>query len=312
MRLAVCILLALHGAIHALGFVKAFGLLPLPQLRALAPAAWPAAALKPLGVLWLLVALTCLAAAAALALGSSAWWQLAAAGIAVSQGLICLAWGDAKAGTLVNLVLLVPVVIAAAEQRFDRESARIVASLASASQAASSDVVQHSELAALPAPVAHWLESSGVVGKPRTAAVHLRQSGALRTSPGGAWLPARAVQDFSIAEPGFVWQVRVRMAHVLPIVGRDSYVSGHGRMLIRLGGVVPLVDAADARIDQGTLLRFLGELVWFPAAALREYVRWEPVDAHSARATLTYAGVSGSALFTFDDQGRVLRVEAKR
>ena len=74
-------------------------------------------------------------------------------------------------------------------------------------------------------------------------------------------------------EPEFIWRVRVQMMHVLPVAGRDSYVDGRGRMLIKLGSVVPVVDAADEKIDQGALLRFLGEIVWFPAAALSPYIR---------------------------------------
>lgn len=313
MRAAVCVAIGIHGAIHVLGFLKAFGLAKLPELRALVPAGWHTAAPRLIGVLWLAACLVWIASAVAFAIRASGWWQLAAAGLLLSQCLIVLAWSGARAGTLVNLVLLVPIVFAAASERFERESQRATdAVLSRGAAAAAPSVVTAAELARLPAPVARWLEQSGVVGKPRATSVHLSQSGFLRTSPDGAWMPAHAEQDFAVDTPGFVWRVNVRMLKVLPVLGRDAYSGGEGRMLITLGGLLRVVDASGDKTDQGTLLRFLGEMVWFPSAALEDYMRWEAIDERSARATMTYAGRSDSAVFEVDDAGRIVNVSAMR
>lgn len=208
---------------------------------------------------------------------------------------------------LVGLVFLVVL----ADGHFQKVNDDAVRSLF-ATQEAISAPVQPADLEGLPAPVRRWLENSGVVGKPIPNAVRLKQRGLLRTSPDQAWMPASAEQYFRTDEPGFVWRVRVRMARLLPIAGRDSYRDGHGRMLIAAGSLVPVVDAADEKIDHGTLLRYLGEMVWFPAAALRPYIRWEPIDDGSARATMRYGGVEASAIFSFDEQGRFTGLEAQR
>jgi hypothetical protein len=173
-------------------------------------------------------------------------------------------------------------------------------------------VVAERELAALPPPVRNWLAASGVVGRERTRAVRLEQRGALRTGADQPWMPARAEQHFTVDAPGFVWGVEVTMKGLPYVVGRDSYIDGRGHMLIAIAGLVPVVNASGDKIDQGTLLRFLGELVWFPSAALAPYIRWEPIDATSAKATMTYGGVSAAAVFTFDEAGRMLRLEANR
>jgi hypothetical protein len=52
--------------------------------------------------------------------------------------------------------------------------------------------------------------------------------------------------------------------------------------------------------------------MWFPAAALSPYISWEPNDGDSARATMTYGGISAPAVFTFDRDGRLTNVLAKR
>jgi hypothetical protein len=53
-------------------------------------------------------------------------------------------------------------------------------------------------------------------------------------------------------------------------------------------------------------------MVWAPSSLASEYIRWEPVDSLSAQATMTYAGVSGSGVFRFNEQGDVIGFEAKR
>ncbi len=37
----------------------------------------------------------------------------------------------------------------------------------------------------------------------------------------------------------------------------------------------------------------------YPSAALNDYIKWEEIDEHSARAAMTWQGVSGSMVFTF-------------
>jgi hypothetical protein len=60
------------------------------------------------------------------------------------------------------------------------------------------------------------------------------------------------------------------------------------------------------------MLRYLGEIVWFPSAALSDYISWEAVDERSARATMRYAGVTAAAVFAFDESGRFVSLTADR
>ena len=239
------------------------------------------------------------------------WWAVALAGVLLSQGLILVAWPDAKAGTAANVILLFPILAAAAQARFDeRVATEANALLAHAGH--DTRVVARDELAALPAPVARWLEASGVVGRPRAATVRLHQRGDIRTKPDAAWMPAAAEQYFSADPPGFVWKVDAEMLRVLPIAGRDRYLGGHGQMLIKAASLVKVVNAAGEAIDVGSMLRYLAEIIWFPSAALGPYVSWEPMDATHARATLRDAGRSATAVFTFDARGRAVRLDAER
>ena len=134
----------------------------------------------------------------------------------------------------------------------------------------------------------------------------------MRTAPDKPWMPVVAEQYFSVDPPGFVWHVNGRMMRFVPIAGRDRYADGHGSMLIKLASLITVADGRGPEIDQGAMLRYLGEIVWFPSAALSHAITWEAIDARSARATMRSGGVTAAAVFTFDERGRFARLSAER
>jgi hypothetical protein len=311
MPLALALLVLLHALLHLLGFVKAFGIAPVPGLggRTLVPLS--AAGEKGVGLLWLVACVLLVAAAALLALGRERWWMVGAGGIALSQLLVVNAWPDAKAGTVVNALLAVTIVVAAAGSRFDRETRAAVARLY-ARVPATAPIVTADELGPLPAPVRRWLVGAGIVGRPRVRTARLEQGGSMRTTPDGPWMAVRAEQHFTVDEPAFVWSVDLRMKRLLPVAGRDTYTGGRGRMLVALGALVPVARGEGPKADQGTLLRYLAESVWFPSAALARQISWTPIDDRRARATMSHGGVTASADFHFDEAGRLTLLSADR
>jgi hypothetical protein len=167
-------------------------------------------------------------------------------------------------------------------------------------------------LASFPPLVQRWLEHSGVLGKETIRTVHLLQKGMMRTSKEGKWMPVEAEQWFTTRTPGFFWTAEVSMLPGVTIAARDKYEDGHGSMLIKALSLIPVADARGKEIDQGTMVRYLAELVWFPTAALEPYLHWEQVDSMTARATMTYGGISASGTYTFTPEGDIASFEAKR
>jgi len=51
---------------------------------------------------------------------------------------------------------------------------------------------------------------------------------------------------------------------------------------------------------------------WFPTAWLSDYIQWESIDAHYAKATLRHAGLTVSAVLHFDQYGLLAQVTAER
>ncbi len=213
---------------------------------------------------------------------------------------------------LVSVLMLLAAVAAAARARFRGRVEAEMRSVLARGASSPSGFVEPGELQHLPPPVRRWLEASGVVGRERIRTVRLAQRGELRTSPDRAWMPTRAEQTFCVDPPMFVWRVDAIMMGIFPVSGRDKYADGHGHMLIKAAALVDVVDAADDKIDQGSLLRFLGEMIWFPSAALSPYLTWEPIDEARAQVTMRDNDLVVSATFTFSAQGRVLGMHAMR
>ena len=136
----------------------------------------------------------------------------------------------------------------------------------------------------------------------------------MRLEPGGAWSRFIADQRFTVDPPGFVWDARFRMMPVVPVLVRDSYVAGGGRMLARVGGVASVVnEGGTPEMAQSALARWLGEAAWFPTAFLPgEGIAWQPVDDSTARATVTDGAVSVSGDFHFAASGEMTGMSAMR
>jgi len=70
---------------------------------------------------------------------------------------------------------------------------------------------------------------------------------------------------------------------------------------------VPLASAhGDPRLNAGALHRYLAEAAWYPTALRPSAaLRWTPVDAGRALATLTADGTTVSLEFRFGDDGAI-------
>lgn len=167
------------------------------------------------------------------------------------------------------------------------------------------------ELSDLPPPVRHYAEVSGALRRAPSRTARLQHGGSFLV--GGRWRPIRGAQYLSADPPGFVWWGRIRLAPGVWVDGRDRSVGGEGSMRIVAASTWTLADARGPELDQGALVRLLGELTWLPGALLdARHVHWSPVDARSAQATLEVGGRAVEATFHFGPDGLPVRFTAQR
>ena len=164
----------------------------------------------------------------------------------------------------------------------------------------------------LPNTVQRYLRTVGVIGKEAIRTVRLKQRGRLRMKEGEKWLPLTAEQYFTTSPPGFVWHARVRLFSLLNISVTDMFVNGHGRLKAKLLSLVMMADATGPQVDQGELLRYLAEMIWFPTAWLSQYIEWKEIDEHSAQAILRHANLTVAAVLHFNKGSQVVQITAER
>jgi hypothetical protein len=165
----------------------------------------------------------------------------------------------------------------------------------------------------LPEIVKKWLKYTGVERSEFPLEVELRQKGKMKTSQKGKWLPFHAEQVYKIQEPSFVWTAKVQLFPFVYLHGRDELRNGKGEMTIKLASFISLVhEKGNLQVDSGTMLRYLGEICWFPMAASQPYLHWEELDGYAVKATFTQNDLSVNGIFTFSPEGRLLSFEAFR
>ena len=166
--------------------------------------------------------------------------------------------------------------------------------------------------AKLPPIIQKWLERSGATGKEIIRSAYLKQKGEMRTTPAGNWMPFTANQWVTTEKPGFMWFVNVAAAPMIKLLGRDKYENGRGAMLIKLLSLFKVADSSGKEIDQGAMVRYLAEIVWTPSTVLNEYIKWEQLDNLTAKAVMTYNGITASGIFKFDETADIISFEAER
>jgi len=199
----------------------------------------------------------------------------------------------------------------AGHRAFTRLVRRDVQALHARASPARAGVVTEEMLTGLPEPVRRYLRYTGVVGKPVPGTIRLHQKGRMRPGPGQPWMPLEAEEHYSVQPPGFVWAGTARLGPLTVARARDMYAEGHGRMLVKAASLWLVADASGAQTDQAAM-RYLSEMIWFPAAFLADNIAFEAVDDSSARVTLTDRGRTAAATLVFDEQGRLTNFVAKR
>jgi hypothetical protein len=214
---------------------------------------------------------------------------------------------------LVIIIFLVFITAVVADIMFNKKVNNEIKELFSGVRNSNKQIIQQSDIAELPNCLQKWLVNSGIIGKEKIETVRLKQKIVMKMKPDGKWTPqSDAVQYFTIEKPAFIWKTKIYMMLLLYAAGRDMYFQGKGNMLIKLLSIIPIADSRGKEIDQGTMLRYLAEVMWFPSAALSNYIKWEEVDSTTAKATMKYEEISASGIFKFNENGDILYYEAMR
>lgn len=296
---AFAILLVGHGLIHLLGVAKAFGWAELPQLTT------PISVAD--GVWWLVSALLFIVTAVSLFAWPRWWWGIGTCAVAVSMSVIVLSWTDAKAGALVNAVVLVGLVFGFLSQgpfslraEYDRDVGSRVSVVPAAAPITEADLVH------LPPPVQRYLRLAGVVGLPRVHNFRVTMHGRIRDSRQGRWMVFSSEQHNVVDPPARLFYLNASM-FAIPVQGYHRYVGASASMRVKAAALVPVVEAAGSEMTQGETVTMLNDLcLMAPAALIGAGITWESADDRRATARFTNAGHTIRAVLSFNDAGELI------
>ena len=308
MRWVLIGLLAMHGSIHFMGPVKAFG---WSELEALAQ---PIS--RQMGIVWLVAGVAVLAAAVHLAVAPRSWWITGLMAVVLSQAVVFSAWHDARFGTVANLVVLAAVTytfLSAGPWSFRARYERGVADAAAAASVATwssvsgrPDVLRPEDVAHLPEPVRRYMESSGFVGAPKVAGFRAVSRGRIRASPDDPWMPFVAEQQNTLDPPSRLFHMRARKAG-LPVDVLHVYREGRATMRARVLSLVPVVDEAGPEMDRAETVTLFNDLALMaPGGLAQAPVRWEAVGEGRVRGRFSAGSETVSALLLFDADGALV------
>ncbi|MBC8526640.1 MAG: hypothetical protein H8D22_07240 [Candidatus Cloacimonetes bacterium] len=208
------------------------------------------------------------------------------------------------------LLIIVFVIIAVIIRKkvLSNQHNKEVTELFSLSGDISNKTFNYQQLEGLPKPVQRYLKHVLKEGQPYINYVRLIHNGQFKTDPKKDWVEIKGEQYFTAEKPGFIWKGKTSM-----FTARDLYIADKGRLVVTLLSLFKIVDGQGESFNQGELLRWLGESVWFPTNLLpSENLQWSPIDSASARLTFKYNNIEVSYDVSFNDKGEITQMKTER
>lgn len=164
--------------------------------------------------------------------------------------------------------------------------------------------VDAADLEPLPEAARRYLRFMNVLGRPRDWSFRAGFRGRFRRSRSEPWLSCEAWQYNSRPAVARVFYMSIRFFGVVPVLGRDTYVGGRGRMLIRPLDLFTVADGRGDAYDIGELVTYLNDGITIaPSMLLVPEVRWSEVDRASFDVQLSDHGRTVRARVFVDERG---------
>lgn len=142
MRIALIILIGIHGIIHLFGFLKAFGISEFNAINQ------PIS--KTSGLFWLVTFLLFSTALILLLIRSDYWWFCGWPALITSQILIFNYWSDTKYGTIANLIILLASILAYSNYHFNHQIKKERTELSGKSEESEETIVNEDDITLVP------------------------------------------------------------------------------------------------------------------------------------------------------------------
>lgn len=303
MKYVFSVVLAVHGLIHLIGFVKAFSLANVPSIHVDVS--------RPAGVVWLVTAIMFVIAAILVVTSSSSWWIFGSLAVIPSQVLIIQTWSDSKYGTIVNCVILIPLVISMLSVAPWSFARRFESDVATSLQQSVKNVsltnkpLTENDIHHLPDIVQQYLHFTGSVGRSRIWNYRVSMKGRLRSEPSSDWMEMQ-VQQHSFVRPNARHFLVHASMYGVPADAYHCFVASSATFTVKVANLFTTVSASGPEMNQSETVTLLNDMFLLaPATLIDSNISWELIDSLTVQATFSHAGNVVHAVVTFDSDGKL-------
>jgi len=101
-----------------------------------------------------------------------------------------------------------------------------------------------------------------------------------------------------------LFHMRIDFAGFVPMIGRDAYVGGRGRMRGKLLGLVPVADGSGREFDVSELVTWLNDAILVcPSMLLDDATSWSAAGDDAFEVSFTDGGTTVAARVFIDERG---------
>ena len=291
-------LIFLHGAIHIMGFAKAFGYAPIENIHS--------GISETSGLFWLAACVLFLTSGIAFLAKADWWYLISFIAVLLSVFLIISEWQDAKFGAIANIIILAGTIIGYGTSSFYNSFQKEVKLDLSHANSLPGSLLTESDLVDLPEPVKKYIRYTGSIGKPKVNNFRIQFSGKIRKNEQSQWMPFTSEQyNFLDASTRLFFMKAVMKG--LPVCGFHSFKNGDAFMDIRLLSLFKVQYLSGKEMGIAETVTFFNDMCCMaPATLIDKRIRWLTSDSNSANAEFTNNGLTISARLCFSENGELV------
>jgi len=298
MRIIFLIIVLLHGLIHLLGFVKAFGFQEVKEFTF--------SISKPTGIVWLIVTGFFLLFGILYFASSKYAWLVGLVSVIVSQILIIYFWKDAKFGTIPNLIILSVTLVGLGSYLLNSEFTSRVKREFLENNTLSTNILTENDIAHLPPIVQKYLYYTKSVGQPKITNFRAEFVGGMRSKPEDEYMKLQSVQYNFYQKPSrYFYMTASKMG--LPATGLHFYQNEIATFVVRLLNWFKVVDASGDKMNQAETVTILNDMCFIaPATLIDSRIIWKVINDTTVTAIFKNERIAISAVLHFNGQGELL------
>lgn len=297
MKTLLTVIIAIHGIIHLLGFIKGFD---IKEVKGLTMPISPS-----MGLVWLLAFLLMMVLVIMQYTKYEYAWLIALGAVVVSQTLIFFYWKDAKFGTIPNILILLVAIVGLGAYVIKNDFKNNVIHDFRMNNAESTDTLTESDIKHLPLIVQKYLHYTKSVGKPRVKNFKAEFVGGMRSKPDEPYMKVSSVQyNFHQNPSRHFYMEATKMG--IPATGLHTYKNESATFVVCLLNWYKIVNARGEKLNQSETVTLFNDMCFIsPAMLADQRISWEQINDTTVNSTFTNHNISISATLYFNQEGEL-------